>query len=160
MKKTVAILIVIAVLIPIGRWWFSPEQVIMQRTKHLMEVLTLSDGTTGAMRQAKVYSMNAMLAPEVELSVPDIDDANGTFDKQEMESAFSWICQNAKQSEFRITGFREIVISGEDAKVRFFAEGFMDLGGSRPADGNFDVAIHWRKGGDGWRFGKVSWKSL
>lgn len=159
MKKLIAIVVLLAVLIPVGMWWSSPEQAVMRRTKHLMDVLTLSEGSGGPLRQAKVFSMNAMLAPEVELSVPDIADANGTFDKQEMESAFSWICQNAKRSQFRITEFREVVISGEDAKVRVFAEGYLDLGGIRPADGDFDVTIHWVKGGDGWRFGKVSWKN-
>jgi len=148
------------ILIPLGMWWFSAEQVIKRRTNHLMEVLSMSEGAGGPLRQAKVYSMNAMLAPEVTLTIPDIDDANGSFDKHEMESAFSWICQNAKQSDFRITEFQGIDIDGEIAKVRFIAEGFLDLGASRPADGSFDVTIHWKKSGDGWRYDAVTWKNL
>jgi hydroxymethylpyrimidine/phosphomethylpyrimidine kinase len=141
-------------------WWFSAEQVVMRRTKHLMDVMTISDGTGRAMRQAKVFSMNAMLAPEVSLTIPDIADANGTFDKQEMEAAFSWICQNAKESAFQVTDFREIVISGEKAKVHFTVEGFMEQGGRRVADGSFDVTIHWVKADDGWRYDAVTWKNL
>lgn len=160
MKKLIILAAAAVILIPLGMWWFSTEQVIKRRTNHLMEVLSMSEGAGGPLRQAKVYSMNAMLAPEVTLTIPDIDDANGSFDKQEMESAFSWICQNAKQSDFRITEFQGIDIDGEIAKVRFIAEGFLELGASRPADGAFDVTIRWKKAGDGWRYDAVTWKNL
>ena len=160
MKKLIIVVVAAVILIPLGMWWFSPEQVIKRRTEHLMDVLTMSDGSGGPMRQAKVFSMNGMLAPDVTLTIPEIADANGTFEKQEMESAFSWICQNAKKSDFRITEFREIEINGDSAKVRFIAEGFLELPMGRPADGSFDVTIHWKKGGDGWRYDAVTWKNL
>lgn len=159
MKKLIIIAAAAVIIVPLGIWWFSPERVIKGRTNHLMEVLSMSEGT-GMLRQAKVYSMNAMVAPEVTLAIPDIADANGTFDKQDMESAFSWICQNAKRADFRITEFREIYIEGETANVRFIAEGFLELGAGRLADGKFDVTIHWVKGGDGWRYDAVTWKNL
>ncbi len=159
MKKTWIAVFAAALLIPLGIWWFSPEQVIMRRTKHLMEVLSLSEGSGGPLRQAKVFSMNALLAPEVKLVIPEISDANGTFDKAEMESAFSWICQNAKHSRFNVTAFRDVAITGDTATVRFLAEGYIELGSGRPADGTFEATIVWKKGGDGWRYDKVIWKN-
>lgn len=158
MKKLWIALIAALVLIPFCMWWFSPEKTIMRRTQHLLEVLSLKEGTGGPLRQAKVFSMNALLAPEVELVMPAIADANGTFDKEEMESAFSWICNNAKQSRFHITTFRNVLINGDTATVDFLAEGFLDLGSSRPADGIFEVSIVWKKSGDGWRYDKVTWE--
>ncbi len=158
MKKLRIALIAAIVLIPLGMWWFSPEQVIMRRTKHLMEVLSLDEGTGGPLRQAKVFSMNGMLAPEVELVIPDVSDANGTFDKAEMEAAFSWICENAKQSRFDVTAFRKVDINGDTATVSFLAEGYLEIGGGRPADGKHEVTIVWKKGGDGWRYDKIEWK--
>ncbi len=158
MKKLWIALIAAALLIPLGMWWFSPEKVIMRRTQHLMEVLSLSKGSGGPLRQAKVFSMNGMLAPDVELVIPEIADANGTFDKQELESAFSWICENAKESRFDVTSFRDVDVNGDTAIVTFLAEGFLDLGSMRPADGTFEVTIFWKKGGDGWRYDKVIWK--
>ncbi len=160
MKKLLIVLAMLVVLIPLGVWWFSPEQVVMRRTKHLMEVVSLSEGTGGPLRQAKVFSMNAMLAPEVVMETPEIPDANGTFDKQEVESAFSWICQNAKSSRFEVTDFKNVEVDGDRAKVRVTVEGYMELPVYRPADGAFDVTIDWVKGGDGWRYEKVVWKSL
>ncbi len=158
MKKLWIALIAAALLIPLGMWWFSPEQVVMRRTKHLMEVLSLSEGSGGALRQAKVFSMNALLAPDVELVIPDVADANGTFDKVELESAFSWICENAKDSRFDVTAFRDVTITGDTATVRFLAEGHIEVGSVRPADGTFEVTIVWKQGGDGWRFNKVVWE--
>jgi len=158
MKKPWIALIASTVLVPLGMWWFSPEQVVMRRTKHLMEVLSLSEGTGGPLRQAKVFSMNAMLAPEVKLVIPEIADANGTFDKIEMESAFSWICQNAKHSRFDVTAFRNVALNGDSATVNFLAKGYIELPAGRPADGTFDVTVVWKKGADGWRYDKVVWK--
>jgi hypothetical protein len=157
MKKSWIALIAAALLIPLGVWWFSPEQVVMRRTKHLMEVISLSEGAGRPLRQAKVFSMNAMLAPEVELVIPEISDANGTFEKAEMESAFSWICQNAKHSRFDVAAFRDVDVDGDTATVNFLAEGYLELGSGRPADGAFDVTIVWKKGGDVWRYDKVVW---
>ena len=159
MKKAgIALVAALAVLVPLGMWWFSPEQAVMRRTKHLMEILTLSGVPGTPMRQAKVYSMNALLAPEVELVVPDVPDANGSFDKEEMEAAFSWICQNAKRSRFDVVAFRDVDVVGDTATVRFLTEGYMELSTGRPADGRYEVTIVWKKGGDGWRYDKIAWK--
>ena len=160
MKKLILLAIAAVILIPLGMWWFSSEQVIKRRTNHLMEVLSMSEGAGGPLRQAKVFSMNAMLSPEVTLTIPGVAEANGTFDKQEMESAFSWICQNARKSEFSVREFRDIEIEGDSATVRFVAEGFLELPALRPADGSFEVTIHWKKGGDGWRYDAINWKDL
>lgn len=160
MKKLWFLLAALLIFLPVGLWWFSADQVIMRRTKHLMEVLSISEGSAGPMRQAKVFSMNAMLAPVVELVSPDISDANGTFDKQELESAFSWICQNAKSSTMRVTDFRSVTVNGDKAEVLALIEGYLELPYSRPADGSFEVTIHWVKGDDGWRFTKIIWKTI
>lgn len=155
MKKLWIALAALAIFIPLGVWWFSPEQVLVRRTKHLMEVISMDEGTRGALRQAKVFSMNAMLAPEVELETPAIPDANGTFDKQELESAFSWICQNAISSHMRILDFGDIEITGDRGRVEVMVEGRLELPVYRPVDGEYLIAIDWIKGADGWRFDKV-----
>ncbi|MDP4624685.1 MAG: nuclear transport factor 2 family protein [Akkermansiaceae bacterium] len=157
MKKPLVIVILIALLVPTCSWWFSSEQVVKRRTKHLMEVLTISEGSADPLRQAKVFSMNAMLAPEVTLDIPVTEEANGTFDQGLMESVFSTICKKAKSSEFKVTEFRSIVIDGDTATVNVFVEGYMEIFKLRPVDGIYDVTIIWEKGEDGWRFSRVDW---
>lgn len=157
MKKLFATLVLLAILVPAGSWWFSPEQVIKRRTKHLMGVLSISESSAEPLRQAKVFSMNALLADDVTLDIPGTSEANGTFDKQLMESAFSWICQNAKSSEFHVNEFQSIVIDGDSATVEVLVEGYMELLRLRPVDGLHRVTVVWEKGGDGWRFNRVDW---
>ncbi len=159
MKRLWFFLAIFLIFIPIAAWLLSPKQVIMRRTKHLMEVMSISEGTGAAIRQAKVFSMNAMLAPQVTITAPEISDANGTFDKAELESGFSWICQNARSSDFRITAFSKIEIEGDKATVDIVADAVMKLPAYSPANGTYLVTIEWVKGGDGWRFEKVTWKT-
>ncbi len=159
MKRLWFLLAILLIFIPIGVWLLSPKQVIMRRTKHLMEVMSINAGTGAAIRQAKVFSMNAMLAPRVTITAPEIGDANGSFDKQELESGFSWICQNAKSADFRIRNFADISIEDDKATVTVVVDALMELPAYRPADGVYLVTIHWVKGGDGWRFEDVSWKT-
>ena len=159
MKKLIPIVVLAAILIPVGSWYFSSEQVVKRRTKHLMAVLSISESSAQPLRQGKVYSMNALLAPEVTLDIPGTSEANGTFDKQLMESAFSWVCRNAKSSQFDVTDFRSVTLDGDTATVNVVVEGYMELSKLRPMDGLHDVTLVWEKGGDGWRFSKVDWIS-
>lgn len=160
MKKILIIIAAALVLVPLGKWWFSPEQVVVRKTKHLMEVLTIAKDTSVPFRQAKVFSMNSLLQPEVTISSPKIPNASGRFDKQEIESGFSWVCKNAKESDFIVTEVKEVKVNDDEAVVRVFVEGFLELPSYRPADGKFEVTITWKNTEDGWRFEKVIWISI
>ncbi|MBC7980466.1 MAG: nuclear transport factor 2 family protein [Armatimonadetes bacterium] len=158
MKRYWIIICALLILVPAGVWWFSTEQVIIRRTKHFMEVMTISAGTGGALRQAKVYSLSAMLTPEIEIIAPDIPEAEGTFDKAEIESGFSWICTNTKRSNFEIGEFRNFSSTGDQAVMHFRVKAILELPGSNLLDGWYAVVMEWRKTGDGWRITKVVWK--
>ncbi len=159
MKRLSLILIPLVLVIALGTWWFSAEQVIKRRSSNLMEVLTLGEGAGTPLRQVKVFSLNAMMAPEIEIAAPQIPDAHGTFDEHEIESAFSWICRNAKRSDFEITKFHRVEIDGDRAVANFRAEGFLELPTYRPADGSHDITVHWVKSEDGWRFNRIEWRN-
>ena len=65
-----------------------------------------------------VYSLNALLASEVELENPTIEEANGTFERSEMESAFSWLCEQAKQTRFELEKFHPSPSPATSARSR------------------------------------------
>jgi len=159
MKKRIAALLLFAALIPVGLWWFSPEQVLMRRTEKLLELFSLSEDTRGP-KQMRVFAMNKMLCPQVELIIPDVSEANGSFDKAEIEAVFSWICQNATRSHFEIVSFRDVSVSGEKASVSFAAAGSIQFRSTQPIEGSFEVTIIWKKAEDGWRYEKVTCKKL
>lgn len=149
--------ILLVILIPLGMWWFSEERVVKRRSDHLMDVLTISADTGGVMRYAKALSINGVLAPQFDIESLTIKEANGSFPKDQIESAYSWICSNTKESEFEITEFREVKIEGNGATVIATVEGFIDLKGARPVDGSSDVTLYWQKTDGSWLLTKVIW---
>ena len=117
MKRFGLPIIILALLGALAFWWLSPVQVLKRRTATLLSTLTLKSGTGKAARQAGVYSLNALLANEVELENPTIKEANGSFDRSEVESSFSWLCEQAKQTEFKMEKLRNVKINGNNAEV-------------------------------------------
>lgn len=149
--------VLLLLLIPLSMWWFSEERAVKRRSEHLMNVLTISADTGGIFRQAKVFSIKGVLAEQIEIESLTIARANGSFRKDEIESAFSWICRNAKESEFEITEFREVKIEGNLATVRVTVDGFMEIKSERLADGFSDVILHWQKRDGTWVLTKMVW---
>lgn len=138
-------------------WWFSPVQVLKRRTLSLLETLTMDAGTGKSTRQLGVYSLNALLAPEVELRTPTIAQANGTFERSELESAFSWLCQQAKQTRFELDEFHSVEIAGDRGEVVFSLDALVELPAYRPADGRFQVTFHWQRVEEVWRLTSAEW---
>jgi endoglucanase Acf2 len=151
-----AMLVVALVLFAI--WWFSPTQVLKRRTESLLTTLTLDGGSGKVGRQMRVYSLNALLASQVELKNVTIKEANGSFERAELESAFSWLCEQAKQTRFKAKNFSFIAISGNMAQVTLTLDGVVELPTYRPADGIYDVTFDWEKAEDGWRLTRANWR--
>jgi len=150
---SVALLLLAAFLF----WWFSPTQILKRRTLSLLETLTMDAGTSKASRQLGAYSLNALLAPEVELHTPTIDEANGTFERSELESAFSWLARQAKQTRFKLDEFQSVKISGDRGEVAFSLDALVELPAYRPADGRFQVTFHWQREENAWRLAGAEW---
>lgn len=138
-------------------WWFSPVQVIKRKTKTLLETLTLQASTGTASRQLGVYALNALLADEVELKSTSIREANGTFERSEMESAYSWLCGQAKHTQFDLISFHSVDIDDKTANVNFTLNAVVELPTYRPADGDYDVQFRWQREDDGWKLASAIW---
>jgi hypothetical protein len=160
MKRLVIPLAVVGLLAVFALWWFSPTQVLKRRTESLLTTLTLDGGSGKVGRQMRVYSLNGLLASGVELDNPAIKEANGTFERAELESAFSWLCEQAKQTRFKAGKFHSISVSGDKARVTLTLNGLVELPTYRPADGKFDATFDWQKDEDGWRLARASWKQI
>lgn len=159
MKRLAPILIVLVLVLAAAFWWFSPQQVVKRRTATLLRTVTLEPGTGKASRQMGVYSLNALLAKEVTLENPSIDEANGTFDREELGSAFSWICEQARQTKFELLSTQSITVEGNTADIRLRINALAELANSRPADGEYDVRFRWiRDEQEGWRLSRAEWK--
>lgn len=159
MKRIGLPIVVLALLGAFLFWWFSPSQVLKRRTDSLLQTLTLEAGSGKATRQAGVYSLNALLASEVELETAVPAEANGTFERSELESAFSWLCEQAKETRFERVGIRNIRIDGDSAVVECVLEATVELPSHRPVDGRHLAALHWIREDNVWRLSKAVWSA-
>jgi hypothetical protein len=160
MKRLVIFAVGMVAAVAFGIWWFSPVQVLKRRTESLLTTLTLDSGTGKAGRQMVAYSLNSLLASQVELENPEIEDANGSFERAELESAFSWLCNQARQTRFEAGKFHSVNVNGDAAKVKLSLTGLVELPTYRPADGTYDVTFDWQKEEDGWRLRRAVWRQL
>lgn len=158
MKRLALAATIAAALALFGMWWFSPTQVLKRKTQSLLATLTLDESKGQTTRQMGAYSLNGLLASEVELDTPTIKEANGTFARSELESAYSWLCQQAKQTHFKLVKMKSISVNGDTAKVELTLDGLVELPVYRPADGIYDVTFDWRKQEDGWRLTRATWQ--
>lgn len=158
MKRYAIFVLTVILVAALGFWWFSPEQLLKRRSKTLLSTLTLNAGTGIPGRQMGTYSLNALLASEVELENPTIREARGNFDRSEIESAYSWLCNQAKQTRFELERFHKITVTGDKATVELTLIGLVELPNYRPADGKYDATFDWVKAKDGWRLTRASWK--
>jgi hypothetical protein len=157
MKRLLIPILGVLALAGFAFWWFSPGQVIKRRTQSLLETLTLDPGSGRASRQMGVYPLNALLAAEVELNTPTIDQANGTFERSEIESGFTWLCQQAKQTRFDLRRIHSLEVNGDRGVVDFSLDALVELPTYRPADGAYRVTYEWRREDDAWRLFKATW---
>lgn len=160
MKRFAFPFVILALLGAFTFWWFSPVQIVKRRTTTLLQTLTLEDGTGRSSRQMGVYSINALLAPDVELKSDDIDRANGMFERSEIESAFSWLCDQAKQTRFDLKDFRSVKITGDQADVVFSADVLVELPNARPAEGLYQVEFQWLREDETWRLSRAVWTAV
>lgn len=160
MKRILPLSIAILALVGVSSWWFSPAEVVKRRTKTLLRTLTLEAGSGVAGRQMGTYSLNALLAPEIRLENATIPQANGAFSREEVESAFSWLCNQAKQTDFRVDSFRQVRVEQETAEVDVRIFGMVELPNYRPADGFHDAVFQWKRFPDGWRLASAHWAGV
>jgi hypothetical protein len=157
MKRLSLPIVIVALLGAFAFWWFSPAQIVKRRTKTLLETLTLEAGSGRGGRHLSGYTFSALLGPVVELESPSIEQANGSFPRSDMESAFSWLCDEAKQSRFDLEDIHSITVDGDRAEVAFSLNALVELPSYRPADGLYEVSFQWRKEKDGWRLARATW---
>ncbi len=160
MKRSVLGLAVLTALVAFLLWWFSPVQVVKRRSGSLLETLTLEEGGHRASRHAGAYALNALLAPQVELESPDIAQANGSFERSELESAFSWVGGRALRASFEADGFDSVEIDGGRAVVILPVEALVEFEDRRPLDGRYRVRLEWRQDESRtWRLTRASWNA-
>jgi hypothetical protein len=158
MKRYLISTVVVVLLAGFCFWWYSPRQVIQRRTHSLLETLTFGKGGGLAARNLGGYALHDLLAEEVELQTPTIPEANGSFSRDDLEAAYSWLGNQAKETRFEMKEIHDIQIQDTIATVECSLFGLVELPTYRPADGNYEVIFNWVKQDDGWKLTRAVWE--
>ena len=158
MKKGLILGVAAILILGLAAWWLSPHQVVKRKTESLLEVFSLGRDVGTGGRHLDVYRLNGLLADEVELQTPFTD--RQSVRKDEVESAYSWLCRKAEGSELGVSDWVSLEISDDSAVVRATVEGVVELPKIRPVDGSYDVTFRWQRMEDDWRLVEVDWQDL
>ncbi|MGC4014058.1 MAG: hypothetical protein QM755_05995 [Luteolibacter sp.] len=139
-------------------WWFSPEQVVKRQTKALLAVFTLEASASQASREVGGVKLTSLLAPHVSIDVPQTQEANGSFERGDIESGFHSLCGMAKETRFTLQHFNSVIITGDQATVTATIDAFVDLPAYRPADGPGEGTFVWKNSKDGWQLTTIVWR--
>lgn len=157
MKKILPVVVAAIVAIGFLAWFFSAEQVVKRRTGKLMSTLSMEEGSGKAGRQMNSLALGNLIADELELETPTIEEANGTHQKTEINSGFTWLTSVAVFTKFEVVDYHSISVTGNTAKVSASIEATVALTTYRPADGLYEVELDWIKAKDGWRLTRAKW---
>ncbi len=158
MKRSVLLLVILALLGGFAVWWFQPAQVLRRRTRSLLSTLTLQSGDDKRARQIGVYALNGLLSSQVEfVAPPSLDQASGNFERSEVESAFAWLCDQAKLTRFQLRQFHTVTVTGDQADVTCLIDALVELPESRPINGRYECAFHWQLEHETWHLTRATW---
>lgn len=139
-------------------WWFSPGQVVKRRTATLFSKVTLEAGTPATSRALNSYTLEQLLGPRVSLSATAFEEANGSFERSELISAFQAVCQQVKETKFHIRRIESIQIDGTRATVVAALDALVAFPSYQPANGPAHATLVWRQADDGWRLESLVWQ--
>lgn len=158
MKRLIPIFIALVLFAGFCVWWFSPTQVVKRRSRDLCHILTLEEGTPATSRNIGAFQLDRLLQPQVELEIPALSEANGSFERAQISSAFSWLCSNAKETKAKLGEIESVTVNGDHAEVRAKVDALLNVSIAQPLNGPGDAIFTWKKTDDGWRLEKLSWK--
>ncbi len=158
MKRLIPFFIVLVLFAGFCVWWFSPIQVVKRRSRDLCQILTLEEGTPASSRNIGAFQLDRLLQPQIELEIPALPEANGSFERNQISSAFSWLCSNAKETKIKLGEIESVTVNGDHAEVRAKVDALLNISIAQPLDGPGDAIFTWKKADDGWRLEKISWK--
>lgn len=139
-------------------WWYRPTQVLKRRTQKVLHTLTLPASGEHSGRKIGIYALNDLLSSQVEFDAPpSLDQASGFFDRSEVASAYSWLCDQAQETRFDLQEIHSVAIGGDQADVAFSLVALVELPNARPVDGRYEVTFRWLKENDTWHLIHAKW---
>ena len=131
-----------------------------RRLDKFIETLSFDKSTTRASRLVKSTTIGQYFDQQVEITSP-IDEATGNFSPEDLNSAYSYLCENAQEIVIERAAELRTEINGDHATQKFEAD--VNVAISRwlkGLNGRYHVTIHWRKSEEGWKIHSTAWQEM
>jgi hypothetical protein len=138
-------------------YWFSPKQIVKRRTHSLLELLTMEPGSSAADRQLGAIRFSQLIAPQLELVVPDVEEANGLLNRTDVEIGYQTLAKSASETRFKILEITGLTVGETEATLTATVDALIDLPGYRPADGPGEATFLWEKFDNEWQLKRLEW---
>ena len=156
MKRNIGIAVAAVLLIGFFVWRAQPQQVVKRKSK---ELIGMADQVGGGVGLFDFSNLETLLDAQIEFEVEAVSRERETVGSVEVISAYQWLGENVKKSEFEISSFDSIQINGDQATVKTQVEGLLEMEDIRMLDGTYFVEFGWRKDEKGdWRLTELIWK--
>ena len=139
-------------------WWFSASQVVQRKTEGFLEVMSLGRGVGSGGRHLKVYKLNGLLAKSIDIKAPFLGDDKRSVMRDDIESAYSWLCDTAVETKFEMDEVESISIDGDQAILQCLITALAEMPKVRSLDGQYRVIFTWNMIEDQWRLSSMNWE--
>ncbi|MGA0845084.1 MAG: hypothetical protein ACO3RV_00965 [Luteolibacter sp.] len=158
MKKFVFIGVTVAVFLGFAVWWYSPKQQVKRRTVTLLDTFNLEPGASKRMAPLGSYTLNALLAPDIELHTTMGDEFSGTFPREELESVYEWLARNAKECRVEPIKIHSVASHGDLIRVQVHCAVRVMVEDALVINGGVAIQMDWQLDSLGkWRLVSASW---
>ena len=144
------------VFLGLAVWRYSPTQVVKRRTETLLDVFSMGRDVGPGGRRLDVYRLNGLLADQIEVKASFTDEES--VQKEDVESAYSWLCDKVVESKIEINKWQSIVIEDDTASLSAVVQGLVEMPKVRYLDGQYDARFQWRKIDGDWLLVSIDWQ--
>ena len=153
-KRLIVAAAAIAIVAGFALWWFSPRQVILRRTRALLDTVTIDASSGRAARGLQAAGIDGFLAPKIVLEVPD-EEADGSWRRDEIEAGFRYVAVRSDFTRFQLGEVESLVIDGDQAVLRGWLDAEVQVDKKTRLAGRYLAEFGWTKGDDRWRISAV-----
>lgn len=155
MKRKLLIVGVLLVVISYLYWRSQPEQVIKRRSKALIEMADQASEGAGLF---DIKRLEGLIGQQLKYQVDAVSSRSASTSQAEVLSAYQWMGDNTRKSEFKIEEITGLSIEGNDARLKCRVVGILEMNDIRMMEGLHLVEFGWRKDSRGdWRLVELVW---
>lgn len=141
-------------------WYYQPKRVLARKLDNLIADLSFDPSTTRSSRLIKSSSIGGYFDQQVEITSP-IDEANGNFSPEDLNSGFSFLSENAREISIQRAEKLTTTLDGKHATMEFDADVKVSITRwLKGLNGRYAVIVHWRKTEQGWKIHSSSWQEI